>query len=72
MVIGGLALNLVRRIMVRSPTTTIGKGLKPLDARTDLPNQIKLEVKGKKKIYLFLAQMETICLTKSMIHDKMR
>jgi hypothetical protein len=53
MVIDGLALNLGRRIMIRSSTTTIGKGLKPLDVRTDLPNQIKLVVKGKKNIFIF-------------------
>jgi hypothetical protein len=34
------------------PTTAIGRGLEPLDARTDLPNQIKLVVK-KKKYFTF-------------------
>jgi hypothetical protein len=65
MVIGGLALNLVRRIMVRSPTTTIGKGLKPLDARTDLPNQIKLVVKGKKKYIYFWHKWKPHALQKA-------
>jgi hypothetical protein len=31
-------------------TIAIGRGLKPLDARTDPPNQIKLVVNAKKKI----------------------
>jgi hypothetical protein len=33
--------------MVRSPTTAIGRGLQPLDARIDTPNQIKVVVKDK-------------------------
>jgi hypothetical protein len=31
------------------PAAAIGRGLKPLDAKTDPPNQIKLGVKIKKK-----------------------
>jgi hypothetical protein len=33
------------------PATAIAMGLKPLDARTDPSNQIKLVVKAKKKIF---------------------